>query len=845
MAVEIEQASQWYRLKDVLLGGKPPYFQFSNQFYTRLVEVLYDSKSSEIDKLLAYRDALFSHKATGIVDEQDLPLVFEPTDSLCEQFGLLPDSFHKTISLVDDANELLDLEELAPIYRMEKRRHIPPVVMDPSLITKLNNENYKNYQGVAQKVAVRVSLTCQRSDTVIINLPTGLGKTLVAHALTAFAKEKELTLVIVPTTGLAIEQASRAKQLLNDMGKDSSSHYVWHGGQDSYIHSDIKQRIREGNQRILFSSPESICRSLLPVLFESAEKKRLANVIVDEAHLVEQWGVTFRPYFQILSALLREFRNLSPSGIKCVLMSATFTEQTLTVLRELFSDKHNSAIEVHGNFLRPEIQYKVRNFNETDKYWNAIKKAVTELPKPLIIYAVEVEEAKEVASYLNSMGVSRFSLFTGDTDSGEREKILERWNNDELDIIVATSAFGVGMDKGNIRSILHVAVPENFDRFYQEVGRAGRDGLASQSLLIYRDSSFKTAKSINNARLITVKLGFERWRTLWDSGQPCSNGDRLLDLRTLHSNLHRTSESNEEWNWRTLLLMRRAGIIDIKFNKPSPPERDALMTDEEYLSQRSKYYDNYYRRIRITPVIDNHLDPACWQTKIGTQREIERKHRENGFHTLKEWVKKSEQKCISSYLRAYYKIDDKEPEQVCAGCPSCRKEKAVNKYLPTVGGIVKLDNMPVVHAWSGKLSAFYFHQGVYYNSALGSRPRSLMRSWGGWISSLLETKSIFTIRTDYEHVKALEKSLPRGVDIFWMYEPLKNNVFQSSLWPELIIVPSKEKVMPETDFNDAPTLLLAPEQLKSPLNPSRPWWMDNSTAISLENFLLSIAHGDN
>ena len=141
MAVEIEQASQWYRLKDVLLGGKPPYFQFSNQFYTRLVEVLYDSKSSEIDKLLAYRDALFSHKATGIVDEQDLPLVFEPTDSLCEQFGLLPDSFHKTISLVDDANELLDLEELAPIYRMEKRRHIPPVVMDPSLITKLNNEN--------------------------------------------------------------------------------------------------------------------------------------------------------------------------------------------------------------------------------------------------------------------------------------------------------------------------------------------------------------------------------------------------------------------------------------------------------------------------------------------------------------------------------------------------------------------------------------------------------------------------------------------------------------------------------------------------------------------------------
>lgn len=845
MAVEIEQTSQWHNLKDILLGGNYACFQFSNQFYTRLVEVLCDSKSSEVDKLLAYRDALVSYKMFGMVDELSLPLVFEPTDSLCESVGLLVDSFHKTISLRDCTNNLIELEELAPIYRMERRRNIQPVVMDPALQAKLKNEKYSNYQSAAQKMAVRVALTCQRSDTVIINLPTGLGKTLVAHALTAFSNDKELTLVIVPTTGLAIEQASRAKQLLNDMGKDNSSHYVWHGGQHSNIHNEIKQRIRDGKQRILFSSPESVCRSLLPVLFETAENGRLANVIVDEAHLVEHWGVTFRPYFQILAALLSEFRNVSSCGIKCVLMSATFTEHALSVLKELFSDKTNPAIEVHGNFLRPEIQYKVRNFKGVDEYWSAIKNAVVELPKPLIIYAVEVEDACEVATFLKGYGITRFSLFTGETDSQDREDILERWNNNYLDIIVATSAFGVGMDKGNIRSILHVAVPENLDRFYQEVGRAGRDGLASQSLLIYRDSSFKTAKKINNARLITVKLGFERWKTLWNSGEALSSGDRLLDLRKLHSNLHRTSDSNEEWNWRTLLLMRRAGLIDIKFDKPSPPQREASMTEDEYQSQRAVYYDSYYRGIRITPVIDNHLDLECWQAKIGTQREIERKHRDNGYDTLKKWVKNSERQCISEYLKSYYKIDSKEPEQVCAGCPFCSKYGKVDKYLPTLGSIVKLDNMPSVEAWSGKLRAFNLHQGVYYNPELGARPRSLMRSWGAWISALLETQSILSVRTDTEHIEALQKSLPRGMDVFWMFEPLNGNVLPSGPWPEIVIVPSEEKVIPELGFNDAPVLLLAPSQLKSPVNPSRLWWMDNSTAISLENFLLSITHGHN
>ncbi len=350
-------------------------------------------------------------------------------------------------------------------------------------------------------------------------------------------------------------------------------------------------------------------------------------------------------------------------------LSRSFTDNSIEVLSDLFSEKYSKPIEVHGSFLRPEIQYKVKRSIDSSVHKEAILQATIELPKPLIIYVVEVNEANEIAQSLINLGITRFSLFTGKTGSSEREKILQQWNENELDIIVATSAFGVGMDKGNVRSVLHTVVPENLDRFYQEVGRSGRDGLASQSLLLYQDRSFETARTLNNARIISVELGIERWRTLWNNGEVLENGDKLIDVKQFHRHLHRSSDSNEEWNWRTLLLMRRSGLIDIRFNKPEPPEWDTSMSQEEFHVLRSNYYDGYYRQIRVSPLVDNHLDVLCWETKVSAQREKEKLDRYQGFDTLKDWILNNETMCFANKLTEYYTINKREPEQVCAGCP--------------------------------------------------------------------------------------------------------------------------------------------------------------------------------
>lgn len=843
MGSKISQTIQWHELTEAILSENYNSSHLSNQYFIRLLTVLKDKKSTPIDKLLAYRDALCSYQAFTIDDLAKLPLTIRENSALCKVLGLQIDSLGKYISLMPSGISVITMEELSPVYRLEKRRHVKPVQIDPSLFARLNNDAYTHYQGAAQKMAVRVALMSQQDDTLIINLPTGVGKTLVAHALAAFSKEKELTLVVVPTTGLAIEQGNRAKKMLKNMGMDQASHYFWHGEQEHQIQNDIKQRIREGKQRILFSSPESVCRSLLPTLFDAAENGRIANIIVDEAHLVEQWGVTFRPDFQILSALIHALRTISPSGIRSVLMSATFTNHSIEVLRDLFSEKGCNPIEVHGSFLRPEIQYKVKSLRDSLEHEEAVLQAIIELPKPLIIYAIEVGEANDIANYLEEFGVSRISLFTGETGSNEREKILKQWSDNELDIIVATSAFGVGMDKGNVRSILHTAVPENLDRFYQEVGRSGRDGLASQSLLVYQDKSFNTARTLNNARIISVELGIERWKILWNSGKALGNGDKLIDVRQIHRHLHRSSDSNEEWNWRTLLLMRRAGLIDIRFSKPEPPEWDASMSQEEFNALRSNYYDEYYRQIRVSPLVDNHLDLSCWESKVSAQRKKEKLDRYQGFDTLKNWILNNDTECFASKLTAYYTINKREPEQVCAGCPYCQKKQNYNNHSPTLGELVFVKNLPSYDAWNANLSTMKLHQGIYYDPELNKRPRSLMRGWEPWITSLLENKTVLALRTDEDHLAAFQKSLPKGLNLFWIFESLTNEIEQSSIWPELIIVPAKNQDIPNLGFEESPALLLAPKNLKSPCNPNRLWWLDDHHAIPLDHFLLSISHG--
>ena len=251
-------AAEWQQLKAQLRRGNYTQDGFKNQFFRRLLVVLADSGASILDKLLAYRDALLASD-DPLAEKLSTDLDRNESRHLLELVGLSVDAQGQVY--LDQEKPISD--ELAPIYGLEPRRFIHPVPTDPALRTRLRDDHFANYNGVAQRLAVRLAITSPQRSTLIINLPTGCGKTLVAHAISLFAPEGQLTVVVVPTIGLAIEQGERAAALFKRAGSDHAGSYCWHGQQTAIEHEEIKARIRDRRQRLLPAQSRTH-RTLIP-----------------------------------------------------------------------------------------------------------------------------------------------------------------------------------------------------------------------------------------------------------------------------------------------------------------------------------------------------------------------------------------------------------------------------------------------------------------------------------------------------------------------------------------------------------------------------------------------------
>ena len=149
---------------------------------------------------------------------------------------------------------------------------------------------------------------------------------------------------------------------------------------------------------------------------------------------------------------------------------------------------------------------------------------------------------------------------------------------DDLDIVVATSAFGLGMDIPDVRAVIHLCVPESVDRLYQEVGRSGRDGKASVSMVLWTDTDAEVAQGMAEARLVGEEKAWKRWRGLRQG--TVKDDVMTVDLTALTEDVtYPWSDANRYWNTQVLLAMDRARMIDLEW--PEPPEVPAESTDEE------------------------------------------------------------------------------------------------------------------------------------------------------------------------------------------------------------------------------------------------------------------------
>ena len=502
---------------------------------------------------------------------------------------------------------------------------------------------YKYFKSLEQKLCVYGGLNTPAGYTSLISMPTGGGKSLVTQTL---AYERDgLTIVIVPTVSLAIDQERVAKEKIHSLNKDEEI-FHYESGQNNI--SEIAQSIRNKTAKLLFISPEALIKNeqFKTIITEANERKYIKNIIIDEAHIVVAWGDFFRVDYQCLGPWRKELMKTTLE-IRTFLLSATFQDNTVNSLKKMFATNDNW-IEIRCDSLRKEPRFiftKAKNYTEKKQ---KVLEMVNLLPHPMILYVNAPYEAKRWKDFLESGNYGNVRTFTGETTSSERNELIRQWSNDEFDIMVATSAFGVGVDKPDVRSVIHLYVPESPDSYYQELGRGGRDGLNCLSVMCVTDDDISSASNHVSKVLTTPKL-WGRWWSMLHNPMNQWQGGLIAIMASTKPNYNKINffeegnDTDEKWNINVLLLLSRYEVIDI------------VGLDLDHLNR-------YIFTIKVL----NELVIQENEKSFNLFDEIREKEANNTFKafTMKDAIEKRERLCWSTMFYDTYPLVSEH----CSGC---------------------------------------------------------------------------------------------------------------------------------------------------------------------------------
>ena len=331
-----------------------------------------------------------------------------------------------------------------------------------------------------QEQAIRAGL--EQRDSLVV-LPTGGGKSLCYQVPAALANRTDI--VVSPLISLMKDQVDG----LRECGYPAAALY---SGMAPHAIHETEDQFAAGRYRLLFVAPE---RLLAPRFMELAEKIKIHAFAIDEAHCISHWGHDFRPEYRRLAELKIRFPKASIHAY-----TATATERVRMDIAEQLKLRNPTVLV--GTFDRPNLVYRI--IPRIDARAQTLEILRRHPKQAAIVYCISRNDTESMASWLQSNGL-RAAHYHAGMEADERRRTQDDFAAEALDVVAATVAFGMGIDRSDVRCVVHAAMPKSIEHYQQETGRAGRDGLEAECVLLYSAADFIRWESLIEKSALDAK----------------------------------------------------------------------------------------------------------------------------------------------------------------------------------------------------------------------------------------------------------------------------------------------------------------------------------------------------